>query len=49
MREKLSNRTKLLRMTRGEVIDSSLCYDIEFSVPLSYHIFETDDLVPDMR
>lgn len=38
MREKLSNRTKLLRMTRGEVIDSSLCYDIEFSVDIRGNI-----------
>lgn len=34
----INNRLKLLRMTRGEVIDSSPCYDIEFSVDIRGNI-----------
>ena len=34
----INNRLKLLRMTRGEVIDASPCYDIEFSVDIRGNI-----------
>ena len=38
MRQKLNNRDLLLRMTRGETIDDSIIYDIEFSVDIRGNI-----------
>lgn len=38
MKNKLTNRDRLLRMTRGEDIDNSICYDIEFSVDIRGNI-----------
>ena len=38
MRTKLTNRDLLLRMTRGETIDDSIIYDIEFSVDVRGNI-----------
>lgn len=34
----INHRETLLRMTRGEVIDNSICYDIEFSVDMRGNI-----------
>lgn len=38
MKQRLTNRERLLRMTRGENIDNSLIYDIEFSVDIRGNI-----------